>query len=205
MVQDVGAAAIAVHGRTAEQSYTGLADWDLVSQISESLDIPVFGSGDCVEPAQIIERMNRGVSGVLVGRGVLRNPWILSQAAALAAGQSPQEVSLETRGRFLLEYIDLLLQERVNETAGFRHVAPGADAGADAHGAPREARGRERWVINKLRALCALYSKGLEGGAALRVRINSATSIAELRNIIHEFFLIAPTPVATDELLSSRR
>ena len=125
MVQDAGAAAIAVHGRTAEQSYTGLADWDLVAHIAESLTIPVFGSGDCVEAAQIVERMNRGVSGVLVGRGVLRNPWILAQAAALAAGDAPEHVSLETRGQFLLEYIDLLLHERVNEAEGFRHVAPG--------------------------------------------------------------------------------
>jgi tRNA-dihydrouridine synthase B len=205
MVQGAGASAIAVHGRTAEQSYSGVADWELVAQIAELLDIPVFGSGDCVEPAHIVERMGRGVSGVLVGRGVLRNPWILSQAAALATGGSPSDVSLETRGRFLLDYIDLLLHERVGEAEGFRHVAPGADASAGAQGVPREARGRERWVINKLRALCAWYSKGLEGGAALRVRINSATSIAELRNIVHEFFLIAPSPVATDELLSSRR
>ena len=204
MVQDAGASAIAVHGRTAEQSYTGLADWDLVAHIAESLTIPVFGSGDCVEAAQIVERMNRGVSGVLVGRGVLRNPWILSQAAALAAGQVPEHVSLETRGRFLLEYIDLLLQERVDEEEGFRHVAPGVDAAAEPIDA-RPARGRERWVINKLRALCAWYSKGLDGGAALRVSINSAGNIAELRTIVQEFFLIAPSNVATDELLSSRR
>jgi len=66
------------------------------------------------------------------------------------------------------------------------------------------ARGRERWVINKLRALCAWYSKGLDGGSGLRVRINHAASIPELRDIVHEFFL-TPTNVASDELLSSRR
>src|SRR6185369_3040615 len=79
-VQDAGAAAVAVHGRTAAQSYTGRADWDLVARIADDLTIPVFGSGDCVEPQQIIERLEAGVSGVLVGRGVLRNPWILAQA-----------------------------------------------------------------------------------------------------------------------------
>src|SRR5678815_3032440 len=71
MVQDAGAAAIAVHGRTAEQSYTGLADWDLVARIAETLSIPVLGSGDCVEADQIVDRMQGGVSGVLVGRGGL--------------------------------------------------------------------------------------------------------------------------------------
>src|SRR4029077_20094883 len=57
MVQDAGAAAIAVHGRTAAQSYTGSADWDLVAHIADELTIPVFGSGDCVEPEQIVQRM----------------------------------------------------------------------------------------------------------------------------------------------------
>src|SRR5215467_4785508 len=57
MVEGAGAAALAVHGRTAEQSYSGSADWDLVARVAEALTIPVFGSGDCVEPDQIVERM----------------------------------------------------------------------------------------------------------------------------------------------------
>ena len=91
MVEDAGAAAVAVHGRTAAQSYSGSADWDLVARIADDLTIPVFGSGDCVEPEQIVERMRSGVEGVLVGRGVLRNPWILAQAADLAAGRPPRD------------------------------------------------------------------------------------------------------------------
>jgi tRNA-dihydrouridine synthase len=204
MVQDAGAAAIAVHGRTAEQSYTGMADWSLVAQIAESLDIPVLGSGDCVEPTQILEKMSSGVSGVLVGRGVLRNPWILSQAAALVAGRTPRTISAGERGRFLLEYIELLLQEQCDEAQGFRHAAPGAE-GSTVNAPPREARGRQRWVINKLRALCAWYTKGLDAGSGLRVRVNAATSIDELRAVVHEFFLTAPATVTSAELLSSRR
>src|SRR5580765_7479805 len=109
MVEDAGAAAIAVHGRTAAQSYSGSADWDLVARIAADLAIPVFGSGDCLEPEQIIERLASGVEGVLVGRGVLRNPRILAQAADLARGLRPRAVTLDDRGRFLLDYIDLLL------------------------------------------------------------------------------------------------
>src|SRR5262252_1430740 len=75
MVEDAGAAAVAVHGRTAAQSYSGTADWDLVAQIAESLSIPVYGSGDCIDADQIVARLRSGVDGVLVGRGVLRNPW----------------------------------------------------------------------------------------------------------------------------------
>jgi tRNA-dihydrouridine synthase B len=201
-VQDAGAAAVTIHGRTAEQSYSGVADWDLVSRVADDLDIPVFGSGDCVEPEQIVERMNSGVNGVLVGRGVLRNPWLLAQAADMAAGRPPREVTMEQRGQFLLEYIELLLNERANEGDGFRHIAPGNQnvpipdprslIPSNADGA---ARGRDRWVINKLRVLCAWYSKGLEGGAQLRVRVNGAESIAQLRDLVADFFLSATAPV----------
>src|SRR5438477_4215539 len=80
MVEDAGARAVTVHGRTAAQSYSGSADWDIVARIADALTIPVFGSGDCVTPEQIVTRLASGVEGVLVGRGVLRNPWILAQA-----------------------------------------------------------------------------------------------------------------------------
>jgi tRNA-dihydrouridine synthase B len=190
-VEDAGAAAVTIHGRTAEQSYSGVADWDLVARVAQELRIPVLGSGDCIEPEQIVERMrhhsaagfSRAIGGVLVGRGVLRNPWILAQASDLAAGRPMRQVTLEERGRFLLEYVQLLLDDESAEADGFRHVAPGA--GRD----QEPARGRDRWVINKLRALCAWYSKGLDAGSSLRIRVNSAQSIGELRDIIDAFFL----------------
>jgi tRNA-dihydrouridine synthase B len=183
MVQDAGAAAVTIHGRTAEQSYSGLADWDLVSRVAADLTIPVLGSGDCLEPGQIVSRLQAGVAGVLVGRGVLRNPWILAQSADMSAGRVPRDVTMEDRGRFLLDYIELLLDQRENEARGFRHTAPGPLPDS----AP--ASGRERWVINKLRALCAWYSKGLDAGSHLRVRVNSVDRVVELRKAIEEFFL----------------
>jgi tRNA-dihydrouridine synthase B len=189
MVQDAGASAITIHGRTAEQSYNGHADWELVSRVARDLRIPVFGSGDCVEPEQIVERMKTGVSGVLVGRGVLRNPWILAQAADLVAGGEARTVTMRERGQFLLDYIDLLLDQRDLEPQGFRHVAPGGLQIS----AP--ATGHERWVINKLRALCAWYSKGLDSGSHLRVAVNRAESVAQLRQIVEDFFITAPAPV----------
>jgi tRNA-dihydrouridine synthase B len=184
MVQDAGAAAVTIHGRTAQQSYRGSADWELVARVAELLEVPVLGSGDCVEPEQILDRLATGVSGVLVGRGVLRNPWILAQASDMAAGKPPRQITVEERGRFLLEYIDLLLAERVGEATGFRHLAPGL--GSEATDTP--ARGRERWVINKLRALCAWYSKGLEGGTQFRTRINGAESLWQLQDTITDAF-----------------
>ena len=185
MVEDAGAAAVAVHGRTAAQSYSGQSDWELIARVAESVKIPVFGSGDCVDADQIVQRLtDHGVGGVLVGRGALRNPWIFAQASNAARGQSLATVSLEERGQFLLDYIDLLLAERVSEDAGFRHTAPGQAGGEP----PAAARGRARWVINKLRALGSWYTKGLIGGSELRVAINSSESIDHLRQTIGQFF-----------------
>jgi tRNA-dihydrouridine synthase B len=183
-MEDAGAAAIAVHGRTAKQSYSGSSDWRLIARVAAGTRIPVFGSGDCVAADQVVDRLRSGVSGVLVGRGALRNPWIFQQASDLACGRTLRPVTLAERGTFLLEYLDLLLTERVGEVEGFRHVAP---AKSPAPCLP--ARGRERWIINKVRALGSWYTKGLEDGSRLRVAINSAESIAALRDIISGFFV----------------
>jgi tRNA-dihydrouridine synthase B len=170
MVQDAGARAVTVHGRTATQSYTGAADWDLVARVAKRLTIPVFGSGDCVTPEQIVARLSMGIAGVLVGRGVLRNPWILAQAADLLAGRPRRDTSRETRGQFLLDYIELLKEERIRDASG----------------------GHDRWVINKLRALGAYFTKGIEAGADLRNALNRVESIDALTDLIARYFL---TPV----------
>jgi tRNA-dihydrouridine synthase B len=192
MVEDAGAAAIAVHGRTAEQSYSGSADWAIVAEIAGCLRIPVFGSGDCIEPEQMMDKLTSGVDGVLVGRGVLRNPWILAQAADLAAGRTPRQVTLEDRGRFLLEYIDILIHERVRDAQAPGPAVVGG-TGATAGGyivAPIKS--HDRWVVNKLRALGGYYTKGLDNGSHLRTAINTATSLSQLRDIISAFFELSP-------------
>ena len=120
----------------------------------------------------MIDRIRSGVEGVLVGRGVLRNPWILAQAMDLAAGRAPRVVTLADRGAFLLEYIDLLMKERVDDAREMTH---------------------DRWVVNKLRALGSWYTKGLENGSHLRTGINSSPSLDELRRLITEFFGVGLT------------
>jgi tRNA-dihydrouridine synthase B len=195
-VEDAGAAAVAVHGRTAAQSYTGHSDWSLIDRVAEAVTIPVLGSGDCIEPEDIVARMQSGVRGVLVGRGVLRNPWILAQAADLAAGRPIREVSLRERGLFLLEYMDLLLAEDGAEPEGFRHRAGQTEMPTPAAGLPSGRARHERWVINKMRALMSWYSKGLHNGGHLRTGINSATSITHVREIVEQFFSAAITSAA---------
>ncbi len=167
MVEDAGAAALAVHGRTAAQSYSGSADWELVASIADAVRVPVFGSGDCVDPEQIVGKLRVGIEGVLVGRGVLRNPWILAQAADLEAGRPMRPIPMPARCRFLLDYIELLRHERVDDARAISH---------------------DRWVVNKLRALATYFTKGFENGSHLRTAINTAPTIAAVQEIIATFF-----------------
>ena len=192
MMEDAGAAAVAVHGRTAAQSYRGTSDWGLIDEVAGSVKIPVFGSGDCVTPKQVVDRVaTTRVGGVLVGRGALRNPWIFQQAQSLTLGRPAPLVTAADRGQFLLDYVELLLREGVDEGGGFRHRAPSQPPGAGVR-AVRPQRSRERWVINKLRALGSWYTKGGHGGSQLRTAINSAESIDELRDIVDRFFFQTP-------------
>ncbi|MGE5358188.1 MAG: tRNA dihydrouridine synthase DusB [Bacteroidales bacterium] len=181
MMEDAGASAVAVHGRTAAQSYRGRSDWALISRVVDAVRIPVFGNGDVVEPQDVLDRWREtGVAGVLIGRGMLRNPWICAQARDLQEGREPRPISAEQRGRFLVDYIRLLLEDEASEPNGFRHRAS-ADA--------VPARGRERWVINKVRALAAWYTKGFDNGSHVRVAVNQADTLDGLRDVIDDFFL----------------
>ena len=127
-------------------------------------------------------------------RGSSRRPPTCAPAA------TPRVVTLAERGRFLLDYIELLLQRAGPRTDGFRHVAPGDGRRRTRHGATR-ARGHDRWVINKLRALGSWYTKGSDNGSHLRTAINRADSLAALREIIEAAFCGVPqAPRSTADL-----
>ena len=167
MVEDAGAVGglPCMVGRRRSPTPVSPTGRSSIHRVAASVSIPVFGSGDCVEPDQVVLALrDSGVSGVLVGRGALRNPWIFSQAATACArrrrGRLP--VSLEERGQFLLDYIDLLLKERVGEQEGFRHVAPGLPAEA----AGRRPAAASAGSSTRFARSGRWYTKGLDGGSA---------------------------------------
>jgi tRNA-dihydrouridine synthase len=119
---------------------------------------------------------------VLVGRGILRNPWLFAQAADLLAGRPARVVTRRDRKQFLLDYMLLLERETPGGTDRPRASGSAACKRFD------PAATHDRWVVNKLRALCGYYTKGFEGGSHLRAAVNQAPSVAVLRGVIEAFF-----------------
>lgn len=107
-LQDVGIAALSIHGRTKTQMYKGEADWSLIGEVkaNQRMIIPVFGNGDVVTPEQAVEARKRyGVDGILIGRGAIGNPWIFEQTQQLLKGETPREISIAERVSVCREHL----------------------------------------------------------------------------------------------------
>jgi tRNA-dihydrouridine synthase B len=161
MCEDEGAAAVALHARTARQMYTGRADWSRIAELKRHVSIPVVGNGD-VETAEDVVSMLRetGCDAVMAGRATMKNPWIFRQAADLLSGRPPREATLCERRDLMLGHFTAI------ERMAFD---------------PREA-------MHKLRTMTGWYTHGLPNGRALRVRISGLATPADFREAVTEFF-----------------
>ncbi len=108
MAQDCGVDMLAIHGRTREALYRGDADWDIVEEVANRLTIPVIGSGDVVDAASAKRCLDRGVAGVMIGRGAMANPWIFREIQSAANGEHFEPPSDVATVDVLLRYMGLL-------------------------------------------------------------------------------------------------
>jgi tRNA-dihydrouridine synthase B len=157
ILESAGVQAVAVHGRTKEQGYSGVADWDKIAEVAAALNIPVIGNGDICSLADIINRTSEsGISGLMIGRAAMITPWIFRQAKIFYEGANKMpEFSLEQRWQHVLRHCRLA-------------VAESAD---------------ERSTMKALRGHLMAYSKAMPGGRTLRVQLQQVASLGDLESI----------------------
>ena len=159
IIEDAGGKAVAVHGRTREQYYSGKADWDVIRQVKEEVSIPVIGNGDVVsgESAIAIQK-ETGCDGVMIGRGAQGNSWIFSELLEYEqTGKMPQRPSVEAIRKMMLRHAQLQMQYK-GEYLGIR-----------------EMRKHVSW-----------YTSGLPNSAKLRDEINRVDNYEELEKLLEE-------------------
>ena len=119
IAEETGCAAIALHGRTVAQSYSGAADWDAIAALVDHVDIPVLGNGDIWEAGDAVRMVEQtGAAGVVVGRGCLGRPWLFRDLAAAFAGASAPDPADPRRGRTVMRRHAELLCEHMGEERG---------------------------------------------------------------------------------------
>ena len=152
IIEEAGASAVAVHGRTREQYYSGKADWDIIRQVKEAVSVPVIGSGDVTSPQKAEEMVRMtGCDGIMIARGAQGNPWIFSELISYEEmGQVPPRPDKDELRRMLLRHARLQLEYK-GEYCGIR-----------------EMRKHVSW-----------YTKGVANAARLRDQINQVENEPE--------------------------
>lgn len=160
MCEEAGADSLCVHGRTRAQQYSGRADWDMIAQVKQAVGIPVIANGDVFTPDDALAIINQtGADGIAIGRGALGNPWLFGQIKQALAGDTP---SLPSPDDILSTALTHL-----NRMVAFKG---------------------ERWALIEMRKHFAWYLKGTKGSAAVRAKINTTESLAELTEILNQHF-----------------
>ena len=158
VIEAAGGAAVAVHGRTREQYYSGAADWEIIRQVKDAVSIPVIGNGD-VDSCEKAAAMQRetGCDGVMIGRGAQGNPWIFSRLLEYnRTGVIPPEPDQEEVRAMMLRHARLQLEFKGDYIG-----------------------------IREMRKHVAWYTKGMKGAARLRARINQVESYEELAELLN--------------------
>ena len=162
-LQELGVEALAVHGRTKEQGYSGEAHWGWIGKVAASVDIPVIGNGDVKDGASaLLRRRETGVSGLMIGRAALGNPWIFAQIKAAMEGRegAAAEIGMQQRWDCMIRLAELTIEVHASRL-GTRDV---------------------RWMLDRMHPL----THGLPGSRKLRDRLRHCLTLDDLRRLRDE-------------------
>ncbi len=160
LAEDCGVEALAVHGRTRCDMFSGQSDWKIIARVKEEARIPIMGNGDVFTPLDA-ERMFREtrVDGIMMGRGVLSNPWLIRQCWDHLSGKAVKQVSLIERAEFVMKFLQQVSSE-----------------------APPPA------ALGRIKKIGGYLSKGFPGSTHLRARIHASRTTSEFFEIMRDYF-----------------
>jgi len=170
ILEGAGIRAVAVHGRTKEQGYSGEADWDVIAQVAEAVSIPVIGNGDITSAPDVKRRRETTkISGVMIGRGAMSSPWIFRQIKHyLETNVLLPAPPLEAQWYFIRRHCRLAVE--------------------------RAARGDEMTTMHSMRARLMAYSRGMPEAKALRNSLQHVSTLAELDAIAEQSIAASEPP-----------
>ncbi len=161
MIEKAGACAIAVHGRTRTQMYSGHANLDVIKDVVEAVNIPVVGNGDIVDGPSALHMLEyTGCKAIMIGRGALGNPWIFKEINAYFAGEEFKRPSKEEIYNMIVDQYERLLKLK-----------------------------GERLALLEMRSHVGWYLKGMQGSAQIKNKANQALSFEEVKKILKEYLL----------------
>ncbi len=155
--EEIGVAAIAIHGRTRNEAYTGASDWNYIAQVKSELTIPVWGNGDVKTAADAIRMFETtAVDGVMIGRAALHNPFIFRDIHAYVHGETAIENEIERRIDAMQRYLSKI------------DAAPQID----------------KWKLHKARTVIGWFSKGIPHGKDIRMGLADITAVADVQRLL---------------------
>ena len=159
-IEEAGASAITVHGRTRSQFYSGVADWDIIRQVKENVSIPVIGNGDVIDGKSAEELFAKtGVDGIMIGRATLGNPWIFNEIASYLKGEEVKKPNNAEIIRIILWQYDMLIKEKGEYTA-----------------------------VREMRKHIGWYLKGMPSAKIIKDEVNKLESFSEILQLLKKYF-----------------
>jgi tRNA-dihydrouridine synthase B len=170
--EEIGVAAIAIHGRTRNEAYTGASDWEYIAHVKQNLSIPVWGNGDVKTAADAIRMFETtGVDGVMIGRAALHNPFIFRDIVEYGrGGQALMPVPADESAGPPFDEID----RRVDAMQRYLSKIDGAPQ-------------IDKWKLHKARTVVGWFSRGIAHGKDIRLGLQDITTVGEVQRILDRF------------------